>query len=205
MSSRLGSSHGAVAGGLSLPGASAVPSRQAELLERIEGLRAYLLLMAQRKLGGALAVKVAPSDVVQDTLCIAVRKIAIFQGGDHTSARLAGWLERILDHEIANVRHKYQGTGKRRLDREVAVIDVADTATSPSVAVGRAEGIAALNAALKRLPENYRRVIIWRYWQRMSYEAIASALGISTDAARKLGARALIAMRAILGPGHAPF
>lgn len=179
--------------------------REATLLVQIEGLREYLHLLARRKITPELAAKVAPSDLVQETLCIAVRKVAGFRGEGQTPARLRGWLERILDHQVANARHRYMGTGKRRLDREVPADDPADPGSSPSKAACRHERQEALRLAMGRLPEHYRRVLLWRYWDRLGYEAIARNLGITTEAARKVGARALIALRTQIGPDNAPF
>jgi RNA polymerase sigma factor (sigma-70 family) len=142
---------------------------------------------------------------VQETLCVAMQKVPNFHGEGDTPARLHGWLERILDHQLANARYRYLGTGKRQLDRELPAIEMEDTATSPSTAARRKERQDALHAALERLPDHYRGVIVWRYWDRLGYEAIATRLGISTEAARKVGARALIALRNLIGSDHASF
>jgi RNA polymerase sigma-70 factor (ECF subfamily) len=162
-------------------------------------------VVASRKLGPNLAAKIAPSDLVQETLCVAVQKVRTFQGEGNTPARLHGWLERILDHQLANARYRYLGTGKRQLDREAPDTDVEDTASSPSTAARRKERQIALHSALDRLPDHYRGVIVWRYWDRLGYEAIGAKLGVSTEAARKIGARALITLRSLIGSDHASF
>jgi RNA polymerase sigma-70 factor, ECF subfamily len=187
------------------PRATVRQDRADELLRRIEGFRDYLHLLARRKLGSNLTAKVGASDLVQETLCVAVRKATIFRAEGDTSARLCGWLEAILDNQVANVRYRYLGTHKRQLGREVSAPDLADTATSPSTVFRREERNDALRAGLQRLPERYRRVIVWRYWERLGYEAIGRKLGVSTEAARKVGGRALIELRTLIGVGHDPF
>jgi RNA polymerase sigma-70 factor, ECF subfamily len=176
-----------------------------ELVSRIEGFRDYLHLLARRKLGSNLTAKIGASDLVQETLCVAVQKAKMFRAEGDTPARLRGWLEAILVNQLANIRYRYLGTRKRQLGREVLAPDLADTATSPSTVFRREERHDALRAALQRLPDHYRRVIVWRYWERLGYEAIGRKLGVSTEAARKVGGRALIELRTVIGVGHDPF
>jgi RNA polymerase sigma-70 factor (ECF subfamily) len=49
----------------------------------------------------------------------------------------------------------------------------------------------ALQEALQRLPDAYRKVITWRYQQERSFEEIGKLLQRSPEAARKLWARAI--------------
>jgi RNA polymerase sigma-70 factor (ECF subfamily) len=58
----------------------------------------------------------------------------------------------------------------------------------------------ALQAALGRLPEDYRRVITLRYEQQLSFEEIGQLLHRSPDAARKLWARAVERLQEELDP-----
>ena len=51
----------------------------------------------------------------------------------------------------------------------------------------------------------HRRVLARHYWDRQGDEAIARNLDITTEAARKVGARALLAPRTDIGPDDAPF
>jgi RNA polymerase sigma-70 factor (ECF subfamily) len=53
------------------------------------------------------------------------------------------------------------------------------------------ERAAGLQAAISRLPEDYRQVIVWRQVEDLSFEAIAERLGRSLDATRKLWWRAI--------------
>ncbi len=56
----------------------------------VERFRSYLLLLARAELSPRLAVKLDPSDVVQQTLLQAWRNIGQFRGG--TDDELAAWL-----------------------------------------------------------------------------------------------------------------
>jgi DNA-directed RNA polymerase specialized sigma24 family protein len=55
---------------------------------------------------------------------------------------------------------------------------------------------------LGRLTERHRTVIRLRVWDRLPFERIGAAMGVSEVAARMLYARALASLRESLGPGH---
>jgi RNA polymerase sigma-70 factor (ECF subfamily) len=57
----------------------------------------------------------------------------------------------------------------------------------------------ALQRALSQLPEEYRRVITLRHYEEQSFEEIGKQMERSTDAARKLWARAIERLRQELG------
>lgn len=180
----------------------------AALGEILEPLRDYLTLMASRGIGPALATKAGASDLVQETFLAAQRGIAGFRGS--TQAEWRAWLEAILSNQLANLRRSFLDTRKRRGEPGVAGAGtpcddrVVDTLTSPSRQLVRRERDAALDAALRRLPEHYREVIRWRHDEGLGFEAIGDRLAISADGARKLWARALVCLKRDLGPDHAP-
>src|SRR5262245_62001455 len=63
--------------------------------------RRYLLLLAQQELSPVVSAKVAPSDIVQETLMEAGRDFLDFRGA--TEKELHGWLRRILRNNVSNV------------------------------------------------------------------------------------------------------
>jgi RNA polymerase sigma-70 factor (ECF subfamily) len=63
----------------------------------------------------------------------------------------------------------------------------------------REERATALTVALAQLPPHYRQVIVWRQVEDLSFEEMASRLGRSTDAVRKLWWRALQQLQDELG------
>src|SRR5438067_4929079 len=145
-------------------------SREA-LGEVLEAYRAYLLLIANRQLDPELRAKGGASDVVQETFLEAQRDFGGFHGG--SEEELQAWLRQLLLNNVANFGRRYRGTDKRRLNREVALEPetpsgqgdrglAADT-LSPSGRAMAAEEVQALQAALQRLPDDYRQVIVWRY------------------------------------------
>ncbi len=61
----------------------------------------------------------------------------------------------------------------------------------------------SLLAALDRLPPKARAVVVLRYWEDLSVEATAAALGCSTGTVKSQSSRALARLRTLLGDGFA--
>jgi RNA polymerase sigma-70 factor (ECF subfamily) len=162
----------------------------AEALGRVlEACRTYLHLIADRELDPALRGKGGVSDLVQQTLFEAVRDFDRFHG--NSEAELRAWLRRLLLNNLVSFTRLYRETGKRQVDREVPLSDPSADSLSPS---GRAivhEQSEAIRVALERLPEDYRRVLRLRYEEEKPFEEIGTAMGLSSNAARKLWVRAV--------------
>jgi RNA polymerase sigma-70 factor (ECF subfamily) len=165
----------------------------------LEACRRYLAAIARQELGPELQAKSSPSDLVQETFVEAQRDFGQFHGT--TEAELLAWLRQLLLHRLAKLRRRYCTTEKRQVTREVAldgggssVVPAAGllaTTQSPSGQAIAHEQDAALQAAIRGLPDDYRRVILFRYQEERSFEEIGRLLGRSPDAARKLWARAI--------------
>jgi RNA polymerase sigma-70 factor (ECF subfamily) len=164
----------------------------------LETCRGYLLLIAQQELDTALQAKGGASDLVQQTFLEAQRDFTGFHGTTH--AALLAWMRQLLINNLANFRRDFH-RDKRRVTREIALpsgnssrrrgggLD-AGSAT-PSVEMMRNEQTEALERALAKLPEDYRRVIQLRYREERSFEAIAKLMQRSQNAVRKLWSRAI--------------
>jgi RNA polymerase sigma-70 factor, ECF subfamily len=173
-------------------------SREA-LGEALEACRAYLLKIAEEDLDPALRPKGGASDLVQQTFLEAQRDFGRFAGG--SEQELLAWLRQLLRNNLANFARDYRQTGKRRIDREVALgspdssaepaRQIAADATSPSGHAAAGERAEAVRRAMGRLPEDYRRVLTLRYEEGRSFEEIAALMGRTPNAVRKLWARAV--------------
>jgi RNA polymerase sigma-70 factor (ECF subfamily) len=152
--------------------------------------RHYLLKVSNAELGADLHGKAGPSDLVQLTFEQAIRIINRFEG--NTEQELLQWLRAILKKKAKELRRHYRAQ-KRHVRREGGVVPEhcpANTST-PSKIVSRDEEARTVAAAVARLPEHYRQVIVWREWEDVPLEEIARRLDRSTDAARMLWVRAL--------------
>jgi RNA polymerase sigma-70 factor (ECF subfamily) len=160
--------------------------------ELLEACRGYLLLIARQELDADLRSKGGASDIVQETLCDAVRGFEGFQGT--TEEELRHWLRRILLNNLVSFARRFREAGKRAVDLEVSLeaghSPPADDST-PSVRAIRNESEARIDEALQRLPEDYRRVLLLRYQEERSFEDIGRLLGLTPNAARKLWLRAV--------------
>lgn len=176
-----------------------------------EQFRQYLWLVARRQIGPDLQGKVAPSDLVQETCLAAHQKFPQFRG--QTLAELQAWLSRILLSKLWREVRRFGGTEKRNVLRELSLAgergDLGAAITSlsgatPGAAAVRNELAGLVLAAIDELPEDYRRVIDLRNWQRLSFAQIGDKLGRSEDAARKLWTRAIDRLAAALDGLYGP-
>lgn len=173
----------------------------------LERFYEYLHLLARVQLNPRLASKVAPSDIVQQTLLKAHEKRDQYRGG--TDAELAGWLRTILANTLAEtVRHFGRQQRDAGLEKSLqAALDessdnlerwLAADQSSPSQQVMREEHLARLARALAELPEEQRTVVELRHLRGMQVAAIASQMDRSAASVAGLLRRGLQRLREVL-------
>ncbi len=174
--------------------AEAREGNQEALGKLLELCRHYLLLVANNELTPALWAKVAPSDIVQDTLMEAGCHFPQFSGS--SEEELLAWLRGILRHNAADARRRFE-RGKRQVGREVSLEDVPplaappDRGESPSKQAQTHEQDEQLEQAIRKLPQHYQQVLLLHTTENLSFAQIADKLGSSADAVRKLWGRAV--------------
>src|SRR5215467_8255900 len=153
----------------------------------LELYRAYLVVLARVQIGRRLQGKVDASDVVQDAFLGACRDFPQFRGT--TEPEFLGWLRQILASLLANLVRHYQGTQRRdvRLERQLAVeLEQSSQAldrglvalqSSPSQQAVRREQSVLLAAALGRLPEDWRELLILRHLEGLTFPEVAQRMG----------------------------
>jgi len=179
----------------------------------LERHRDFLRGIARPLIGRALRPRADPSDLVQDTFLKAHRQFPRFAGAG--GPELAAWLRKILARTLADrVKHDRRD---RRDGRRQESLDsllngpgpagrqaLASTGSTPSARASRREQASLLAAALARLPEDYREVFLLRSLEHIPFDQVATRMGRSPGAARKLWARALLALRPLLEMPHDP-
>ncbi len=165
----------------------------------LEACRAYLLLIAEREIDPGLRAKGGASDIVQETLLKAHRAFPAFTS--HTQQELLAWLRTMLLNNLADFRRTYLGTQKRSAAREVTIdgnsssadwqVAIPADSPTPSGEFSQRETVEAMKLALARLPEDYQRVIAYRYDENCSFDEIASRMQRTPNAVQKLFARAI--------------
>jgi len=177
----------------------------AVLGELLETFRTYLLLIGEHETGKELRVKVAPSDLVQETLLAAHRDFASFRG--RSSQEFAAWLRAIFLHKLAEAIRFHTKTGCRNLFREqhgMLGSSVAPLAQqfidkqTPSWHAMRNEDLLLVRAALLQLPDRYREVIRLRNFELLPFKEVGLHLGCGADAARALWGRAMQCLKEVL-------
>src|SRR5262245_44398114 len=188
---------------------TAARSGSAEALgEALEACRAYLLVVAERELDPGLRAKGGASDLVQQTFLEAQRDFGRFHGS--SAEQLRAWLRQVLRNNLANFARQYRDTQKRQAGRGVALPQstsirpggLATDTPTPSRHAIAGEDAAALQAALDRLPDDYRQVIALRYDEDRPFDEIAQIMRRSPNAVRKLWARAVEHLQRELGQDH---
>ena len=172
--------------------------------------RDRLRRMVAVRLDRRLAPLVDPSDVVQEALADASRKLDDFIRD--RPLPFYPWLRRLTSERIIQCHRRHLGTQKRdvtrteRLDRPLpdesaAVLAdrLAASGTSPSrAAIVRDEQSLRLREVLNRLGPNDREVLVMCYLEELSFAEIAAALGITENAAKVRHFRAMERIRKLI-------
>jgi RNA polymerase sigma-70 factor (ECF subfamily) len=181
-------------------------ARQQLLARHRQRLRKMIALRLDRR----LAARVDPSDVVQEALADADRKLA-----DYLRERplpFYPWLRQIAAERLAKLHRRHLHTGKRSARREEpGVLNLPDESalqlasrliaphSSPSRQLLREELRQRVQEALAQLGERDRDVLVLRYLEQLSTKQTAEVLGVSEGAVKVRHLRALERLRALLG------
>lgn len=175
----------------------------AALGELLNRHRAYLRLLAQRRLDTAAQARVDASDVVQQTCMEAYRDLAAFQG-QHEGEFLA-WLRRILEHNAAHTIERHLFAQRRALDKERSLDDSqgpgglldrrAAEQSSPSRRAMLGEAAVRLAQALDTLPPDQREAVRLRHLEGWTMEQLVAHFGRSEAAVAGLLKRGLRGLR----------
>jgi RNA polymerase sigma-70 factor (ECF subfamily) len=182
------------------------PSACQQLLARH---RDRLRRMVAVRLDRRLAARLDPSDVVQEALLEAAQKLAGYLR--ERPLPLYPWLRRIAWEHLLKM-HQRHITAQKRSTREQqdgpgladgSVLELAQRlvapGTSPSNRLLREELRQRMRAALARLPDSDREILVMRYLEQLTMSDIAAVLGISEGAVKMRHTRALQRLCGLLG------
>lgn len=163
------------------------------LLARHEG---RLLGCIRALLPAGLALRVAPEDLLQETLLEASRKLPGFVP-EHGSASFYRWLVAIARFKVLEAGRAQRAAKRAR--EEPLEASVPAGWTSPSGGALRSERAAALAQALARLPERQAAAVRLRWLEGRSVAETAAELEASEPAVKALVSRGLAALAQELG------
>lgn len=157
--------------------------------------------LVRRRLGGELRAHFESADLLQEALLEAFRDFDRYE--IRRNADFMDWLAAIIENRI-RAANQYIHREKRDRRREVALDHIRKSVSNGSLVLEPSAGLVPhsqrlmkeeekllLWEVLEGLPEEYRRVIVMRHFDKLRWDEVAEALGrASPDAARMLYARA---------------
>ncbi len=159
------------------------------------------------RLDPALARRVDASDVVQEVLVEASRRLRDYL--NHPTLPFHLWLRHLARDRLIDAHRFHRKAQRRSLDREQATRPPAwadassvellgqllDPERTPASAAVQGELERRLGQALAALDEADREVILMRHYERLGNQEVAAALGLSEAAASMRYLRALRRLR----------
>jgi RNA polymerase sigma-70 factor, ECF subfamily len=177
-------------------------------LSLLEKYRDYLRRMVAVRLDRRLAPRVDASDVVQETLALASRRMDDYLRDQPLP--FLGWLRQLAAESIKDTHRRHIGSQRRSVDRESRDAGLPDDSavelgqrlmardTSPSNRMIRQEPRDQVKTALAEMAPRDREILVMRYLEHLDGGDIAEALGISEGAVKLRLLRALQRMRGLL-------
>jgi RNA polymerase sigma-70 factor, ECF subfamily len=187
-------------------------SARDELLHRH---RPRLRKLVALRLDHRLAARVDPSDVVQETLAEAARKLANYL--HQRPLPFYPWLRQLALERVARLHREHVQVGKRSVLREEcafgslpdeSALEMIDRLRRSGSSVGsrlrREELRRCLQAALERLKPADREVLVLRHIEQLDTAEVAAVLGLSESAVKMRHMRAVDRLRTLLAidPGR---
>lgn len=158
-----------------------------------------------------LATRVDPSDVVQEVLLEASRKLHEYLPA--APVPFYAWLRQLAQDHLIDLHRRHIQAQRRSVRREepglLALPDeslaelanrLVSSATSPTQRLLRQELRKQVRDALRQLPENDRQVLELRHLEQLSVADTAAVLGIGEGAVKSRHLRALQRLRDLLEP-----
>lgn len=167
--------------------------------------------LVQMRLDQRIQRRVDVSDVVQDVMIEAHRRLADYLKGPGMPFHL--WVRQIAKDRIIDAHRRHRQSGKRSVDREQALavpageeqsaLELAawlcDPEITPAAAAAQHELAQQVEQAIRQLEEADFEVIAMRHFEHLSNQEVAQALGLTEPAASMRYLRAIRKLRATLG------
>jgi RNA polymerase sigma-70 factor (ECF subfamily) len=175
--------------------------------------RGRLRAMVAARLDRRLAARLDPSDVVQEALAEAARKLDAYLR--ERPLPFYPWLRQLAWNRLVKEHRAHLGRARRDVRREEPGVlrlqdesiaelaqRLASSASSPSRHALRVEVQGRVQAALALLREVDREVLVLRYLEQMPLHEVAAVLGIGPSAVKMRHFRALERLRVLLAANH---
>lgn len=190
---------------------------ETEAVERLlTAHREPLRRMIGLRLDPALAARVDASDIVQEVLLEAHRRLQEYLKNPAMPFHL--WLRHIAKDHIIDAHRRHRQAQRRSLDREQPIVpavladhssyelagQLLDPELTPASEAMRRELQRRLDSAIAELDEDDREIILMRHREQLSNQEVAHSLGLSEAAASMRYLRAVRRLRGTLVPDANP-
>jgi RNA polymerase sigma-70 factor (ECF subfamily) len=175
--------------------------------------RRRLSRMVAVRMDPRLAARLDPSDVVQETLAEADRRLDGYLRD--RPLPFYPWLRQIAADRLADEHRRHVRAGKRTVTREEpapvglpgrSAVELAERlfapSEHPSEGMRAAELAERVRSALAALPGRDREVLVLRHLEQLSAREVAAVLGTTEGAAKARALRALKRLRDLLRNGN---
>ncbi len=178
----------------------------------LENYRLRLKRMVQARMDSRLSPRFDPSDVVQETLLAATAKLP-----DYLRERpvpFYRWLRRLAWERLVDLQRQHLGTQRRSVKREqppfgelsdesmdCLAMSIAPRDLGPLSELVHQERLQRVRQALGQLEEQDQEVLVLRYLEGLSLEAVAEVMGTSVAATKMRHMRAIRRLRDLLPSG----
>lgn len=175
-----------------------------ELLGRF---RPRLRRMVAARIDDRVARRIDPSDVVQETLAVAHKRLSEYL--KQADSPFYPWLRQIGLDRLVEAHRQHIYAEKRSVSREVSMQlseasavhlahRIVTSATGPSSHLIRKELRGRIRAILGELSELDREILILKHLEELSNSECAAVLGITVVAVKKRYLRALTRVRSLM-------
>ena len=160
--------------------------------------RRHLMGMVRERLDDRLRGRLDASDVVQEALQEASRRLEGYLATQPVPFGL--WLRQIAIDQVHKAWRRHFGAARRTVAKEILLPErsslqlarqLVSGRSTPSQNLSRKELAERLRQAMARLPEIDQAVLEMRHFEDLPYEEIGALLGLSADAVRKQYVRSL--------------
>jgi len=172
--------------------------------------RDALRRLVQMRLDKKIQRRVDVSDIVQDVLLEANRRLTTYLQDPKMPFHL--WLRHMARDRIIDAHRRHRASAKRSVDREqpLAASPAMDRSTmelaaqlcdpelTPAAAATMRELAKRFEAAIDRLDERDREVVLMRHFEHLTNQEVAQALNLTEPAASMRYLRALRRLRSLL-------
>ena len=166
--------------------------------------RDRLRAMVAYRLGTGLRGRLDPSDVLQDAYLDAAARLPEYAANPTLPPFL--WLRFLTAQRLDQLFRAHLGAQRRAADREVPLAgDPMCELTPPPAAAVRAETQARVLAALHRMGDDDRAILVLRHFEQLTTAEAAAELGLTEAAASKRYLRALLKLKDELGGSLDPW